>query len=189
MPTPDRTRSASRRRRFSPRVLCGILLLGTASAWYQSGPAQRDRSEYEVKAAFLLNFTRFIEWPPADAPAGDPFHICILGDDRFIMLDTIVAGERVGSRPIEVRRLRRWQPPCQILFISDSVRDVFPILRRLGPGVLTVGESPRFLSEGGMINFVVENRKVRFDINQKAARDASLKMSSRLLNVARRVIP
>jgi hypothetical protein len=144
----------------------------------------RGTSEYEVKAAYLLNFARFIEWPENK----DPFTICIVGDDPFQgALDRLIEGEVVNGRPIAVRRLARWQEPCRILFVSRSERDVFRILRQTGRGVLTVGEEPGFLSDGGMINFVVEDRKVKFEVSLKAATESSIRINSRLLSVAKSV--
>jgi hypothetical protein len=147
--------------------------------------------EYEVKAAFLLNFTKFIEWPAeAFASPGSPVSICILGEDSFgSTLDQIVSGEAINGRKVTAQRIKRAPPPrtCQILFVSKSEREAARILPELGPGVLTVGERDTFIREGGMIAFVIENRRVRFDINQIVAEKAGLKLSSKLLSVARSV--
>jgi hypothetical protein len=147
-------------------------------------------SEYEVKAAYLLNFARFVEWPaPQPGQGNEPFSICIVGDDPFHgALERLVAGEAVGGRPINVRRLSRWQEPCRILFVSRSSRDTFRILLQTGRGVLTVGEAPGFLNDGGMINFVVEDRKVKFEVSLKAATESTVRISSRLLSVAKSVV-
>ena len=149
------------------------------------------RLEYQVKAAFLLNFTKFVEWPPSAFDAADsPIAICVLGDDPFgNALDQIVAGEVVNGRKVVVRRIKRTPAPksCQVLFVSRPEKEVLSILSGLGPGVLTVGEGESFVRDGGMIAFVVENRRVRFGINQTAAETAGLKLSSKLLNVARSV--
>jgi hypothetical protein len=146
--------------------------------------------EYQVKAAFLLNFTKFIDWPqtePADpaAPAG----LCILGDDPFgQVLEQMVEGETLHGKKLSVQRVQRPVPPsCQVLYINGSEKDTGILLAGLGPGVLTVGEGNGFLREGGMIAFVIENHKVRFDIDQGAAAKAGLRLSSKLLNVARSV--
>jgi YfiR/HmsC-like len=148
-------------------------------------------SEYDVKAAFLLNFARFVTWPSsAFADPHSPFAICILGNDPFDgTLDQLVAGESVEDRKVTVQRLKAPPPPkaCQILFISSSERDVPGILEGLGPGVLTVSEQPDFLRAGGIIRFAIEDRHVRFDINQRAAANAALTLSARLLGVARSV--
>jgi hypothetical protein len=148
--------------------------------------------EYRVKAAFLMNFTKFVDWPPASFSSETaPFSICILGSDPFgAALDSIVDGEAVDSHKLVVHRFG--QPPqpgvCQVLFVGGSVRkDLGQILEEVGPGVLTVGEGDNFLLEGGIIAFVIDNRRVRFDINQSAAAKAELKMNAKLLGVARSV--
>jgi YfiR/HmsC-like len=145
--------------------------------------------EYEVKAAFLLNFTKFIEWPASAFESPDsPLSICILGDDPFgSTLDQIVAGEIVAGRRVAAQRIKRAPPAqfCQVLFVNASDKDAPKMLRGLGPGVLTVGEGATFLHDGGMIAFAIENRRVRFDINRTAAENAGLKLSSKLLSVAR----
>ena len=166
------------------RAACAICLL-------VSGAATQQTPEYHVKAAFLLNFTKFVEWPAvAFDDAHSPITVCLLGDDPFgATLNQLVEGEVVSGRKLIVQRIRRAPPPkaCQVLFVSQSEREVSRMLGALGPGVLTVGEGEEFLREGGIIAFVLENRRVRFDINQSAAANASLTLSSRLLNVAKSV--
>ncbi len=147
--------------------------------------------EYEVKAAFLLNFTRFIDWPAATLPdAASPFTICILGKDPFgHVLDDVLKGEAVNGRPLMVRRITQSPAPqsCQVVFIEATGRALLKDLTSLGRGVLTVGEGDLFVRDGGMIGFVIDNRRVRFAINQSAAEAAGLKISSKLLSVARAV--
>jgi hypothetical protein len=142
-----------------------------------------------VKAAFLLNFVRFVEWPAGPpSQSKDPFSICIVGDDPFQgYLDRLVQGESVNGRTIVVRRVSRWQETCQLLFINSSQRDVFLTLNQTPPGVLTVGESAAFLSDGGMIKFVVDERKIRFDVDLKNVMGGAVRLSSRLLGAARTV--
>ena len=178
------------RRRVLRQARIGVGLLAAAAtliAAQSPGP----RPEYEVKAVFLLNFTRFITWPPAAfQDSGGVFRICVLGEDPFQnVLDQVVEGESVGRRRIVVARVNRAPGPklCQVLFIGKGEKDVSGILERVGPGVLTVGEDSGFLREGGIINFALDGRHVRFDINQRAAASASLTISARLLNVARTV--
>jgi YfiR/HmsC-like len=147
--------------------------------------------EYQVKAAFLLNFTKFVEWPPAAFEATDsPIAICILGEDPFgAALDQMVAGEVVSGRKLAVRRLKGAPAPksCQALFIGKADKEALKIPAGQGAGVLTIGEGEAFVREGGMIAFVLDNRRVRFSINQSAAENAGLKLSSKLLSVARSV--
>jgi hypothetical protein len=101
----------------------------------------------------------------------------------------MVAGEVVNRRKVAAQRIKRAPPPksCQVLFAGGSEKDLSKILPGLGPGVLSVGEGETFLRDGGMIAFVVENRRVRFEINRTAADNAGIKLSSRLLSVAKSV--
>jgi hypothetical protein len=153
--------------------------------------AADEPTEYRVKAVFLLNFTKFIEWPAAAFEASDsPIAICILGDDPFgSEMDRIVAGELVNGRKVTVQRIKHAPPPksCQVLFAGESEKDTVKTLRGLGPGILTVGEGEGFVRQGGMIGFIVESRHVRFEINRTEAESAGIKVSSRLLNVAKSV--
>ena len=149
--------------------------------------------EYRVKAAYLLNFTKFVEWPAAAFAAPDaPITICVMGQDPFgTVLDKVVEGESVDSHGIRVRRLlpdSRLQN-CHILFVSRSERErsshIVSELR--GSSVLTVSELPGFASAGGTIEFIVDAGKVRFEINAATAETSGLKLSSRLLRVAKQV--
>jgi len=170
--------------RKSAISLCLLLCFGKAAA-------ADDSIEYQVKAAFLLNFTKFVEWPADSLGApGSPITVCILGDDPFgHTLDQIVGGELVNGRKLAVQRIRRTPAPgsCQLLFVSTSEKEIARTLPALGPGVLTVGEGESFLRDGGMIAFTIENRRVRFRINQTAAQRYGLKLSSKLLSLARTV--
>jgi hypothetical protein len=147
--------------------------------------------EYQVKAAFLLNFAKFVEWPSsAFADSDSPVAICILGKDPFgRTIDDLVQGEEANGRKLIVRRMIQLPAPqsCQVVFIEASAKDLAKTLSGLGRGVLTVGEGGSFLRDGGIIAFVIENRRVRFDINQTAAEGAALKLSSKLLSVARSI--
>jgi hypothetical protein len=174
------------RRRAATSVIGALALLFALAL---AARAVDPSLEYRVKAAFLLNFTKFIEWPAPEAPEGAPFSICVLGDDPFGgVLDRMVEGEAVNGRKLAVQRIGRQQPAaCQIVFAGRNEKELAPYLAGLGPGVLTVGEDDQFLRAGGIIAFVIENRRVRFVINQGAAAKASLKISSKLLSVARSV--
>ena len=146
--------------------------------------------EYQVKAAFLLNFTKFIEWPAAAfGNTESPFTICILGNNPFgSALDQIVKDEVVNGRRVTTQYLKQVSAPqtCQILFLNGAGKES-GTLPGLGPGLLTVGEGQNFVREGGMIAFVIDNRRVRFEINQTTAERAGLRLSSKLLGVAKSV--
>jgi hypothetical protein len=174
--------------RYPAIILCCIMGL-----FYQAIAADEQSLEYQVKAAFLLNFTKFTEWPSsAFSDAKSPFTICVMGVDPFgSALDQIVRGETTGGHKMAVQRIKRGSRPqtCQVLFIGRTEKEAGSVLADLGSGVLTVGEGDSFLQAGGMISFVIENRRTRFDINSTAAENAGLKLSSRLLSVARTVKP
>jgi hypothetical protein len=164
-----------------------------AAVW--SGPAAEQRTataEDDIKAAFLFNFTQFVEWPAA-ANAQEPFRICVVADTSFAAaLDRAVAGESVGRRPIA--RTAPASPDaardCQILFIGrqDDERTVERWLAAVrGLPVLVVGESGIAWSRGVHVNFVLENNRVKFDVNNDTAVRAGLTISSKLLRVARAV--
>jgi len=149
--------------------------------------------EYKVKGAFLLNFAKFTKWPADEFAADDsPITIGIVGQDPFgSALDQLVAGETIGARPIVVKRLAPSEDlsPCQILFIPKSV-DATNMLKQVASrGVLTVGESDDFLDAGGMIRLLIEDKKVRFEVNLDVAERAHLTVSSQLLKLARTIKP
>jgi hypothetical protein len=147
--------------------------------------------EYQVKAAFIYNFARFVQWPSWAFPnANDPFAICILGRDPFgRSLEDTVAGRTIEGHPLVVRHVadRRKAAGCQIVFIdSTESRHLLPTAGDLRPtGILTIGESEAAAAGGVIINFRLDADKVRFDINLEAADREKLKISSRLLSLAR----
>jgi hypothetical protein len=171
-------------------VLGGVLLLLNSSTRAQSPTA----GEYQVKAAFLYNFAKFVEWPQSSfSDASAPLRICIFGQDPFGKeLRDITREKTVNGRKLEVSHVidLRHARSCQILFIASSggpsAEQLVAGLR--GASVLTVADTRGFTEQGGMINFVVESDRVQFEVNHKAAEEAGLKISSRLLSVAKIVI-
>lgn len=147
--------------------------------------AQDATLEYRVKAAYLFHFTKFVEWPAAALPENEALTLCVAAPNPFDgTLADIIEGERVAGRSLAARTVGDVNG-CHVLFVPEGVA-AEPLLRgaRTRP-VLTVGESPDFLRQGGIINFVLEDGKVRFEINQDAATQADLRISSRLLRLAR----
>jgi hypothetical protein len=148
-------------------------------------------SEYQVKAAFLYNFTKFVEWPQTGSdPAGTSISIGILGQNPFgATLEGIIKGKSLDGRPLVLRQLKKLDEArnCQIVFVSaGESKRIGKILESLkGAPVLTVGDSRGFAESGGMINFIVEDSSVRFEINPDAARESGLKISSKLLSLAK----
>ncbi|CAN5583936.1 hypothetical protein BH23ACI1_BH23ACI1_12630 [soil metagenome] len=170
-------------------IACLAVLAGTTTL---ARPAvAQDTLEHEIRAAFIYNFTRFIDWPPAAVPP-DEFRICVVGDPRFATaLDGMIAGEAVQGRPI-VRRDPATPDEaraCQILYVSRQEPErgarTLTAVRHLP--VLTVGDAPRFLEQGGAVRFLLEEGRVRFDVDMSAVDRAGLTMTSKLLRVARRV--
>lgn len=165
-------------------VLICLLLRASGGA-----PAQtQSPSEYEVKAIFLYRFAKFIEWPESNSPG--PICIGIVGQDPFgDTLDGVVKGKSVNGRPFAIKRFKPGQQvrDCHIVFISSSegkrLRSVLSELQ--GGRVLTVSETRGFCQTGGVINFELVDESVRLEINIDAAERAGLRMSSRLLGVAR----
>lgn len=177
--------------RKHPRAVQWLLIFAATLCCAIPSPAADESLEYPVKSAYLLNFTKFVEWPSSAFEGPDsPIAICILGDDPFgATLDQIVAGEAVNNRKVTVLRIKRAPTPktCQVLFVGRPEKEVASLISSLEAGILTVGEGENFLRDGGMIAFVIENRRVRFSANQAAAESAGLKISARLLTVARSV--
>ena len=176
----------------SPMSCFALFLLLTALCLPSPLRAQQSAAslEYQVKAAYLMNFPKFVEWPASAFFAPDsPITICVLGNDPFgPALDRMVENERVNGRGIRVRRSVPEANPqgCHVAFISRSEREgMAQVNSRLRmSSVLTVSEVPGFADAGGMIEFVIEDGKVRFYINAAAAQSAGLTVSSRLLRVA-----
>jgi len=172
------------------RILClslvGLLAVGGGRA--QESPP----TEYQLKAAFLLNFAKFVEWPPAAfAGATSPMVLGILGENPFgDVLERTIRDKTINSRPLVVKEFHSSAEAtnCHILFIGASEKARLPELlaglRRAS--VLTVGETDRFTETGGMINFVRQGNKIRFQINEVAAKSVGLKISSKLLSLAAR---
>ncbi len=150
--------------------------------------------EYLIKAAFLFNFAKFVEWP-ANAFKDDlsPMNLCILGTDPFgSALDTL-KDKTIKGRPFKIKRANRADDieACHILFISASekgnLKQILDAVRN--SNTLTISEIEGFAQMGGIINFIVVNQKVHFEINPAAAERSRLKISSQLLKLAKIVIP
>lgn len=158
-------------------------------------PAMRSQGdepgEYELKAAFLFNFAKFVQWPPSSfATPQSQFGICVLGDDPFgKSIDDMLRGKTIGEHRVVVTRCKNLAEiaHCQIVFISSSERKRLPeILTALrGTSTLAVGETGGFAASGGVIQFTLEDQHVHFIINVDAAEHAGLQISSKLLALAK----
>lgn len=172
------------------RVLA-LALVALLSVSRQSTPqAATFADEYRIKAAFLFNFAKFVQWPP-QAYQNDPEHqvFCVFGADPFgPVLDHTLAGKQVEGRSVVVRRVqdREELRRCQLVFVAAAEGELLPeILTSLGNSpVLLVGDDPDFVRDGGAISFVLRKGHVRFAINPKAAQQARLKIDAQLLDLA-----
>ncbi len=168
-------------------ITCWLFLIASPKALSQN----EESAEYQVKLAFLYNFTKFVEWPPESyrVPSA-PLLICIVGHDPFSQtLEDELRTRNVGGHPVEIRAL---QPNdklnrCQVVFVPATEKQhELRILSDLkGSSTLTVGETDGFADQGGIINLTVEANKVHFEVNRLGAERAGLKISSRLLSIAK----
>lgn len=167
--------------------LLTVIVLGSLLAVRATG---EEAEEYHVKAAFLYNFAKFVEWPAqAFRTPQDPIVVCVLGRNPFgNALDDVIRGKSIAGRAFEFRQVADAQAAsaCQILFVSASEGKRFRSLYgSLKPaGILTVGEEQGFAADGGVINFKLEGGRVRFEINVDAAEHEQLHISSKLLSLA-----
>jgi hypothetical protein len=173
-----------------PSVLVPLLLVLLFNAPWVCAQ-DNSPSEYQLKAAFLFSFAKFVDWPPDSfASPQAPFSICILGADPFgQVIDDVLRDKTIGDHPVVVKRTN--EPAevrhCQIVFISSSESRRLPeILSSLqGASVLIVGDTDHFADSGGTIGLMLEQNHIRFAINTVAAESAGLKISSKLLALAK----
>ena len=180
------------RRRRAGWCACALLVL-VLPCWLLPMRAEADQqaaTEASVKSAFLYKFTHFADWPPETmGEAGDPFAMCVMGRDELAaVLEHAVAGRSARNRPLLVRRIERVEESqgCHLLFIGSLTQDkVERILGALGPQpTLTVSDVKGFARRGGMINLTKEGKRLRFEINRRAAEQAGIHLSSQLLKLA-----
>lgn len=169
-------------------IICLILFAALSSPQYASAESPAP-SEYQVKAAFLYNFLKFVEWPEEHSTVSNAaITLCILGNDPFGDIMNGFKDKQVAGKKVVVRQLRSTSSlrDCQALFISESEKgDVESITESArGLHILTIGDTARFAQKGVIINMYMENNKVRFEINIDSAKQAGLRIDSRLLNLA-----
>jgi hypothetical protein len=181
------------------RALHKKWFLALACLWLAAGGAFAGSShsgvgEYQVKAALIFNFTKFIEWPTNAFTAEDtPFVIGIVGEDPFRgALDEALSREFVGKRPIKIERLSSEadMSHCQMLFVSRSEKArAAEILSKVqNKPILTISETEGFGKMGGMVNFTMADKTVQFELNAGAAQSAGVKISSKLLHLPKATI-
>jgi hypothetical protein len=167
-------------------ILSLILVTGCIAKAAAEGPTD----VYKVKAAFLYNFAKFVEWPPeAFKDSNDRISICVLGKNPFgsALIDA-VADKTIGTRSFTVSVISTATEAraCHILFVSALLGKPARVLleEAKNPYLLTVGESSDFLAGGGVINLKVQDSRVRIEINREAASSAKFRISSKLLSLA-----
>lgn len=176
--------------RLALLTVAAALLVGGTRGGAQDAPPP----EYAVKAAYLYNFARYVEWPPAAlARNGDRLVVCVLGDDPFgPLLDRTLANKQLNGHRLEARRCDTVADAtrCNVLFVAAGEDDRLAATFRAAEtqSILTVGEEEGFAGRGGMVQLVREGTKVRFAINLGAVERAGLKMSYELLKLATDVI-
>jgi uncharacterized protein DUF4154 len=174
------------------RLLIALAVLTAVLSW--PGPEARGETaaaptEYQVKAAFLYSFAKFVQWPDdAFSKPEEPFVVGVLGDDPFgSVLDDTLAGKTVLNRPVVIKRFGKVEDVrAQILFVGSSERRDLPrVLKSLrGRAILSAGETEDFAENGGIVGFKTKDRRVRFEINLSRAEEARLRISSQLLKLA-----
>lgn len=168
-----------------------LLVFSIATPGSKTLAQTKDPTEYEIKAAFLLNFAKFVEWP-AEAFANDvaPISLCVVRYDPFgSALDDTIRGKLINNRQLLARRINELPElkACQMVFVSEREEKRLPeILTSVkGSNALVVGESEDFAERGGSVQFYLENSRLRFAVNVDAVQRARLTVSSKLLTLAK----
>ena len=163
---------------------CRLLLaVAVVAASVALPAAQEVTQEYRVKAGFLYNFVKYVEWPE---PIKGAFRICVAGQNPFgMVLADLVRNERVHGAALTAAVIPGPEPDCHVVFTPRTSNVRAYVLAAAGTPTLTVGETDKFIQLGGMIKFTLEQGKVRFEINRSAAERVKLRISSRLLQLAR----
>lgn len=178
---------------WSPRAIYRLFFALLLIAGICGGASPSPLSEYDVKAAVLVNFARYVEWPAsAFHYAADPLVICVLGTDPFgHVLDEIAAGKSVDGRALVIRRITDTKSTgiCHILYAGSTERKLLDAVSSALPltGVLSVGEAGKAGSDAMVLTFTKEDGKLHFTVNMQAADREQLRLSSRLLGLASRV--
>jgi hypothetical protein len=180
-------------KRSARRWLAGTSLLVIFSGAHAVALQDAAPAEYELKAAVLYNFAKFVDWPPGTFPNAEaPFQFCILGHDPFGKALKLMESRQIGSRQVRIIKVTTVDAAasCQVVFISESERkrvaDTLEFL--LGRPILTVGDTPGFGKAGVMINLLLEDDKIVFEVNLRTADRSHVSVSSKLLALARNVI-
>jgi hypothetical protein len=175
---------------ISRKTLCYIVFFMLVCSSFSIFAQTPISKEYQVKAAFLLNFTRFIEWPSSSFTSEQaPIIIGILGANPFgNYLNEIITDEKVGGHPLIIQQYKSINDmkSCHILFINKLETEYLAQLTGIlkGKDILTVSDAPDFLRQGGMILFFTKSNKIQFQVNLDVVKTTKLDISSKLLHLA-----
>lgn len=183
----NRRRSPAVVRRLLSAMFAGILAFAASGAHAEPGSGPR---EYRLKAAFIFNFIKFVEWQAQDLPSTTPnLRVCVAGREAYAAALETINGKSAKGKTVIVTQFSGPQDlaGCQVLFISaaERQRSKGALDAARNSGILTVGEMDDFARNGGVINFTEESNRVRFEINPQAAERAHLTISSQLLKLAK----
>lgn len=170
------------------RLFAGMLVFAVSAS---AGAQRVEAPEASVKAAFLYKFAGYVEWPPRTGGVGEPFTIGVLDSDAVAQeLEKLVPGRSIAGRPVAVRRVRHGDPVAglQLLFAGGPTPDRDAIRAAQAQGALVVTESRDGLAAGSAINFVMTDDHVGFEVSIDGAERSGLRISARMLAVARRVV-
>jgi hypothetical protein len=169
-------------------ILLTILIAGLVEDGYAAETERAVPGEYQVKAAFVYNFIKFVEWPADRAPAAGDVRLCVLGKVPVMASFEELRGQEVAGRRLIVTELQELNGAgaCQVLFVAPSLSRRLPdvLAAVAGRPVLTIGDTDGYAEKGIMINMYLENKRVRFEINASAARAAGLGISAKLMGLA-----
>lgn len=167
----------------------GAALAEGSAAGEVKGPAKE--TEAKIKVAYVYNFLKFIEWPEGDGNAAAPARICVVGTDPIRTMLGELSIRTVKERRIQVEQVKDLSDlnACHLVYVSRSEEAALPqVLRRIeGAPVLSVSDIPEFAHKGGMIGFATEDNRVKIEVNQSLVRHAGLKVSAKLMEIARLV--
>lgn len=166
-----------------PRFLLLLLLVATSVQ-----PCRAELSEQQVKSAYVLNFIKFVEWPPGTFKPGDKIRLCIIGDDSLFTSLSALSGRKVGEYELQVRSHAGSEAlnNCHVLYIGEQVQKrLVPIIKSLGSSpVLTISDIQGFAEYGGGIGLLRRDERMLFEVNLASTRKAGLRLSSQMLNLA-----
>lgn len=173
-----------RRMKSALRFLLILFLLAVAGVQ----PCRAELSELQVKSAYVFNFIKFVEWPDKAIRTGDKLRLCVIGNNELLASLSSVSGRRVGQYELQVMHADNsaaWNA-CHVLFIGEhEQRRLVPIIKSLGVApVLTISDIPGFAERGGGIGLLNRNDKMLFEVNLSSTRQAGLRLSSQMLNLA-----